>query len=72
MSEPSLLTKPEPPQPAPTQLPSPLGAEPPTHWLQRLMDNPWLLLVLGVVIPTLSYTIWGIIDLMLIPRAIIP
>jgi len=32
------------------------------HWLRRLMDNPWLLLVLGVVVPFLSYTIWGWIE----------
>lgn len=29
------------------------------HWLRRLMDNPWLLLFLGVVVPFLSYTVWG-------------
>jgi hypothetical protein len=29
------------------------------HWLQKLMDNPWLLLALGVLIPFLSYTAWG-------------
>ncbi len=23
------------------------------------MDNPWLLLVLGVLIPFLSYSVWG-------------
>lgn len=33
------------------------------HPLQRLMDNPWLLLVLGVLIPLFSYTIWGLIEL---------
>jgi hypothetical protein len=27
--------------------------------LKRLMDNPWLLLVLGVLIPFVSYTLWG-------------
>jgi hypothetical protein len=31
------------------------------------MDNPWLLLALGVVIPTLSYTVWGWIELYLVP-----
>ncbi len=29
------------------------------HPLQKLMDNPWLLLVIGVVLPFASYTIWG-------------
>lgn len=35
--------------------------------LERLMDNPWLLLALGVIIPTLSYTVWGWIDILRIP-----
>ncbi len=40
--------------------------------LQKLMDNPWLLLTLGIVIPTLSYTIWGWIELWLLPAATLP
>lgn len=40
--------------------------------LKRLMDNPWLLLVLGVVIPIVSYTVWGWIDLSLVPPAPLP
>lgn len=40
--------------------------------LKRLMDNPWLLLVLGIVIPMLSYTLWGWIDLLLIKPAALP
>jgi len=42
------------------------------HWLQRLMDNPWLLLALGVLIPFLSYTAWGWIELLLIKPAQLP
>ena len=42
------------------------------HPLQRLMDNPWLLLVLGVVIPILSYTVWGWISLSSMPVATLP
>jgi hypothetical protein len=42
------------------------------HPLQKLMDNPWLLLTLGIVIPTLSYTIWGWIELWLLPVATLP
>lgn len=41
-------------------------------WPKRLMDNTWLLLVLGVVVPMLSYTLWGWIELMLIPPATLP
>lgn len=40
--------------------------------LKRLMDNIWLLLVLGVAIPMVSYTLWGWIELMLIPPAPLP
>jgi hypothetical protein len=42
------------------------------HPLQKLMDNPWLLLVLGVVVPTLSYTVWGLIEMMSLPPAQLP
>jgi hypothetical protein len=42
------------------------------HPLQKLMDNPWLLLVLGILIPTLSYTAWGWIELWLLPAATLP
>jgi hypothetical protein len=40
--------------------------------LKRLMDNTWLLLVLGVVIPLVSYTLWGWIELNLVPPAQLP
>jgi hypothetical protein len=40
--------------------------------LQRLMDNHWLLLVLGVLIPFLSYTVWGWVELTLVPPAPTP
>ena len=42
------------------------------HPIQKLMDNPWLLLVLGVVIPTLSYTVWGWIEVWMTPVAKLP
>lgn len=37
--------------------------------MQRLLDNPFLLLFLGVVIPTVFYLIWGIIEIVQIPIA---
>lgn len=46
--------------------------EGPVHWLQKLLDNPWLLLFLGVVIPTLSYTVWGWVELVLMKKAELP
>lgn len=42
------------------------------HPWQRLMDNPWLLLLLGILIPFLSYTLWGWIELFSIPKATLP
>ncbi|MCC6640697.1 MAG: hypothetical protein IT386_05985 [Deltaproteobacteria bacterium] len=40
--------------------------------LKRLMENPWLLLLLGVVLPTISYTVWGWIELWNLPKAVLP
>lgn len=37
--------------------------------MQRVLDNPFLLLFLGVVIPTVVYIIWGIINIVQIPVA---
>lgn len=42
------------------------------HPWQKLLDNPWLLLVLGVVVPFLSYTVWGWIELFLTKPAQLP
>jgi hypothetical protein len=36
------------------------------------MDNPWLLLFLGVVVPFLSYTIWGWVELASVKPAALP
>jgi hypothetical protein len=36
------------------------------------MDNPWLLLALGVGVPTISYTVWGWIELWLRRVAALP
>jgi hypothetical protein len=37
--------------------------------MQRLLDNPFLLLFLGVVMPTVFYLIWGIMEVIQIPIA---
>lgn len=65
MTEPA-ETPPTPPAPTPST------PAPPPHPLQRLMDNPWALLALGVGIPTVSYTIWGWIELALVAPARLP
>lgn len=35
--------------------------------MQRLLDNPFLLLFLGVTIPTVFYVIWGVMEIVTIP-----
>ncbi len=37
--------------------------------IQRVLDNPFLLLFLGVTSPTVLYLIWGIMELTQIPIA---
>jgi hypothetical protein len=41
----------------------------PIPFMQRLLDNPFLLLFLGVAIPTVFYIIWGIMEITQIPIA---
>lgn len=35
--------------------------------MQRVLDNPFLLLFLGVVFPTVFYILWGIMEIIAIP-----
>jgi hypothetical protein len=37
--------------------------------MQKILDNPFLLLFIGVVVPTVFYTIWGIMEIITIPIA---
>ena len=37
--------------------------------MQKIMDNPFLLLFIGVVVPTVFYIIWGIMEIVTIPLA---
>ena len=37
--------------------------------MQQILDNPFLLLFLGVTIPTVFYIIWGIMEIVTIPIA---
>lgn len=37
--------------------------------MQRVLDNPFLLLFLGVVIPTVFYILWGVMEVATIPMA---
>lgn len=38
-------------------------------FFQRMLDNPFLLLFIGVVIPTVFYVLWGIMEIVTIPIA---
>ena len=37
--------------------------------MQRVLDNPFLLLFLGVVMPTVFYILWGIMEIVTVPVA---
>jgi len=37
--------------------------------MQQILDNPFLLLFLGVTIPTVFYIIWGVMEIVTIPIA---
>ncbi len=37
--------------------------------MQRVLDNPFLLLFLGVVVPTVFYILWGVMEIVTIPIA---
>jgi hypothetical protein len=41
----------------------------PVPFMQQLIDNPWMLLFLGVVIPTVLYIIWGVMEIASVPIA---
>lgn len=37
--------------------------------MQQLLDSPFILLFLGVALPTVIYIIWGIMEIIAIPIA---
>ena len=37
--------------------------------MQSLLDNPFLLLFIGVAMPTVLYIVWGIMEIVTIPVA---
>lgn len=37
--------------------------------MQKILDNPFILLFIGVVFPTVFYIVWGIMELVTIPIA---
>jgi hypothetical protein len=37
--------------------------------MQQLLDNPFLLLFIGITIPTVLYIVWGVMEIASIPVA---
>jgi hypothetical protein len=37
--------------------------------MQRVLDNPFLLLFLGITIPTVLYIVWGVMEIASVPLA---
>jgi len=38
-------------------------------FMQRVLDNPFILLFIGIVFPAVFYIIWGIMEIVNIPIA---
>jgi len=53
---------------APESMPGGEGGES-IPFMQQLLDNPFLLLFLGITFPTVFYIIWGIMEIVSIPIA---
>ena len=53
-------------KPKPESAAAPLERVP---FMQRLLDNPFLLLFIGVVVPTVIYILWGVMEITQIPLA---
>ena len=39
----------------------------PVPVMQQLLDNPFLLLFLGIAMPTVLYIVWGVMEIAAIP-----
>ena len=37
--------------------------------MQQLLDNPFLLLFIGITVPTVLYVVWGVMEIVNIPVA---
>jgi hypothetical protein len=59
---------PNPPDDAQNGPPAPPREEP-VPFMQQVLDNPFLLLFLGVTIPTVFYLMWGVMEIANIPIA---
>ena len=59
--------------PSGQEMPQPTGFAAGRHehvpFMQRLLDNPFLLLFLGVTMPAVLYLLWGVMEVANIPIA---
>ena len=46
-----------------------LPEDEPVPMMQQLLDNPFLLLFIGVAMPTVLYIVWGVMEIVGIPVA---
>jgi hypothetical protein len=46
-----------------------LPEDEPVPAMQQLLDNPFLLLFIGIAMPTVLYVIWGVMEIVGIPVA---
>jgi len=45
------------------------GGGEPIPFMQKLLDSPFILLFIGVAMPTVIYLIWGVMEIISIPTA---
>ena len=43
--------------------------EEPVPVMQQVLDNPFLLLFLGIAMPTVLYIVWGVMEIVSLPIA---
>jgi hypothetical protein len=41
----------------------------PVPLMQQLLDNPFMLLFLGIAVPTVLYIVWGVMEIVSLPIA---
>jgi hypothetical protein len=51
------------------ELPEDEVPEEPIPAMQQLLDNPFLLLFLGIAMPTVLYIVWGVMEIVSLPIA---
>jgi hypothetical protein len=52
--------------------PEPRSSDEPVPLGQRLLDRPFLLLLAGLLVMSGFYTIWGLYEILTLPRAALP